>query len=89
MLPRFMVHLVTEVDFVDGDNVSDALKQNYQQHLAEALQKASDELSLRSMRGSKVMTIQAPRSTSRSDTSLRQAKLALIPCSSSILTHML
>jgi hypothetical protein len=58
MLPRFMVHLVTEVDFVDGDNVSDALKQSYQQHLVEALQKASDELSLRSMRGSKVMTIQ-------------------------------
>ena len=29
---RFMVHLVTEIDFVDGDEASDAAAQNYQKH---------------------------------------------------------
>jgi hypothetical protein len=27
---RFMVHLVTEIDFVDGDEASDVAAQNYQ-----------------------------------------------------------
>ena len=29
-----MVHFETEIDFVDGDKVSDALVQNYEKHLA-------------------------------------------------------
>ena len=30
---RFMVHLVTEVDFEDGDEASDKTVQNYQKQL--------------------------------------------------------
>ena len=30
---RFNVHLVTEVDFEDGDEASDVAVQNYQNHL--------------------------------------------------------
>ena len=30
---RFMVHLVTEIDFEDGDEASDETVQNYQKHL--------------------------------------------------------
>jgi hypothetical protein len=35
---RFMVHLVTEIDFVDGDEASDVAAQNYQKHLKETIQ---------------------------------------------------
>jgi hypothetical protein len=38
---RFMVHLVTEVDFVDGDEASDVAAQNYQKHLKETVQNAA------------------------------------------------
>ena len=31
---RFNVHLVTEIDFVDGDEASDEAAQNYQKHLS-------------------------------------------------------
>ena len=41
---RFNVHFVTEIDFVDGDAVSDALVQNYQKHLAETVQDAARNL---------------------------------------------
>ena len=34
---RFMVHLVTEVDFEDGDEASDVAAQNYQKHLKETI----------------------------------------------------
>ena len=34
---RFMVHLVTEIDFVDGDEASDAAAQNYQKHLSDTV----------------------------------------------------
>jgi hypothetical protein len=51
---RFMVHLVTEIDFVDGDNVPSGVKENYQKHLAEELQKAADNLSLRTIKGTQV-----------------------------------
>ena len=30
---RFMVRLVTEIDFVDGDETSDVALQNYEKHL--------------------------------------------------------
>ena len=31
---RFMMHLVTEVEFEDGDEASDKTVQNYQKHLS-------------------------------------------------------
>jgi hypothetical protein len=51
---RFMVHFVTEIDFVDGDKVSDALVQDYEKHLAETIKKAAEGLSLRTIKGNKV-----------------------------------
>jgi hypothetical protein len=38
---RFMVQLVTEVEFEDGDEASDVAVQNYQKHLKEAVQNAA------------------------------------------------
>jgi hypothetical protein len=39
---RFMVHLVTEIDFVDGDDeASDVAAQNYQKHLSETVRNAA------------------------------------------------
>ena len=51
---RFMVHLVTEIDFVDGDEVSDEVVQNYEKHLAETVQNAAQQLSLRTIKGAGV-----------------------------------
>ena len=34
---RFMVHLVTEIDFVDGDEASDEAVRNYQKHVSETV----------------------------------------------------
>jgi hypothetical protein len=55
---RFMVLLVTEIDFVDHDNVSDEIVHNYEKHLAETLQEAAKGLSLRTIRDSKVVKVQ-------------------------------
>jgi hypothetical protein len=55
---RFMVHLVTEIDFVDGDDVVDEVVQNYEKHLAEMLQNAAKKLSLRAIRDTKVVNVQ-------------------------------
>ena len=38
---RFMVHFVTEIDFVDGDEASDDVVQTYKKHLAETVQDAA------------------------------------------------
>jgi hypothetical protein len=38
---RFMVHLVTEVEFEDGDEASDKTVQNYQKHLKDTVQNAA------------------------------------------------
>jgi hypothetical protein len=51
---RFNVHFVTEIDFVDGDGVPDAAVQNYQKHLAETVQDAAQNLSLRTIKGARV-----------------------------------
>jgi hypothetical protein len=51
---RFNVHFVTEIDFVDGDAVPDAAVQNYQKHLAETVQEAAQNLSLRTIKGTRV-----------------------------------
>ena len=54
---RFMVHLVTEIDFVDGDEVSDEILQNYQKHLSETVQNAAQALSLRTIKDSRVESV--------------------------------
>ena len=54
---RFMVHLVTEIDFVDGDEVSDEILQNYQKHLSETVQNAAQHLPLRTIKGVRVETV--------------------------------
>ena len=54
---RFMVHLVTEVDFEDGDEASDKTVQNYQKHLKETVQSAAQALSLRTIKGARVETV--------------------------------
>jgi hypothetical protein len=38
---RFMVHLVTEVEFEDGDEASDKTVQNYQKQLSETVRNAA------------------------------------------------
>jgi hypothetical protein len=55
---RFMVHFVTEIDFVDGDEASDAMAQNYKKHLAETVQDAAQNLSLRTIKGARVESVQ-------------------------------
>jgi hypothetical protein len=54
---RFKVHLVTEIDFVDGDEASDAAAQNYMKHLADALDDAAQSLSLRTIKNTLVRTV--------------------------------
>jgi hypothetical protein len=55
---RFMVHFVTEIDFVDGDEASDAMAKNYKKHLAETVQDAAQNLSLRTIKGARVESVQ-------------------------------
>ena len=54
---RFNVHLVTEVDFVDGDEASDAAARNYEKDLAEAIQIAALGVSLRTIKDARVESI--------------------------------
>jgi hypothetical protein len=54
---RFRVHFVTEIDFVDGDEASDAAALDYKNHLAETVQDAAQNLSLRTIKGAKVETV--------------------------------
>ncbi len=54
---RFMVHLVIEVDFEDGDEASDKAVQNYQKHLKETVQNAAQGLMLRTIKGARVESV--------------------------------
>ena len=54
---RFMVHLVTEVEFEDGDEASGDVVQTYKKHLAETVQDAAEALSLRTIKGSQVENV--------------------------------
>ena len=47
---RFMVHLVTEIDFIDGDQASDQAAQSYQKHLSDSLRNAAQGISLRTIK---------------------------------------
>ena len=54
---RFMVHLVTEVDFEDGDEASDKTVQNYQKHLKDTVQNAAQGILLRTIKGLRVESL--------------------------------
>ena len=54
---RFMVHLVAEIDFEDGDEASDAAAQNYQKHLSDTVQNAARGLLLRTVKGARVESV--------------------------------
>ena len=48
---------MTEIDFVDGDEASDAAAQNYQKHLSETVRNAAQGLSLRTIKGGRVESV--------------------------------
>jgi hypothetical protein len=54
---RFMVHLVTEIDFVDGDEASDEAARNYKTHLAETVQNAAQGLLLWTIKDAQVESV--------------------------------
>jgi hypothetical protein len=54
---RFMVHLVTEVDFEDGDEASDKTVQNYQKNLKDTVQNAAQGILLRTVKGTRVESV--------------------------------
>ena len=54
---RFMVHLVTEVEFEDGDEASDKTVQNYQKQLSETVRNAPQGLLLRTVKGARIESI--------------------------------
>jgi hypothetical protein len=54
---RFMVHLMTEIDFIDGDEVSDEAAQNYQKHLLDTLRNAAQGISLRTIKEARVESV--------------------------------
>ena len=54
---RFMVHLVTEIDFVDGDEASDEAAQNYQKHLSDTLRNTAQGSSLRTIKDARVESV--------------------------------
>ena len=54
---RFNVHLVTEIDFVYGDEASDETAQNYQKHLKDTLLNAAQGISLRTIKDARVESV--------------------------------
>jgi hypothetical protein len=55
---RFITLLETEIDFVDGDSVSDAIAQGYEKHLMTVVQEVAQNLSLRTIQGNRVVRLQ-------------------------------
>ena len=45
----FITLLVTDVDFVDGDSVSDDVAKNYEEHLMTEIQRAVERFSIRTI----------------------------------------
>jgi hypothetical protein len=54
---RFMVHLVTEVEFEDGDEAPDKTVQNYQKQLSETVRNAAQGLLLRTVKGARIESV--------------------------------
>jgi hypothetical protein len=52
---RFMVLMVTEIDFVSG---TDGIEQGYEKHVAEVVKEAAQNLSLRTIEGNRVVKVQ-------------------------------
>ena len=59
---RFMVHLVTEVEFEDGDEASDKTVQNYQKQLSETVRNAAQGLLLRTVKGARIEVSRSQKS---------------------------
>jgi len=55
---RFITLLETEIDFVDGDSVSDEIAQGYEKHLMTVVQEVAQKLSLRTIQGNRVVRLQ-------------------------------
>jgi hypothetical protein len=55
-MSRFLVQMVTEIDFVSGG--SDPVAHGYEQHVAEVVKEAAQRLSLRTIQGNKVVKVQ-------------------------------
>jgi hypothetical protein len=53
---RFKVALVAEIDFVDGDEASDAAAQSYQKHLSDTLRNAQG-ISLQMIKTSRIENV--------------------------------
>ena len=68
---RFKVHLVTEIDFVDGDEVSDEAVQNYQKHLSDTLRNAAQGISLRTIKDAGSRASRSQKSRMNSNARLR------------------
>ena len=54
---RFVVRLVTEIDFVDGGEVSNEAVQNYQKHLSDTLRNTAQGISLRTIKDARVESV--------------------------------
>ena len=54
---RFMVHLVTEIDFEDGDEASDETVQNYQKSSSRDGSERGQAVSLRTIKGSRIESV--------------------------------
>ena len=54
---RFKVALVAEIDFVDGDEASDAAAQSYQEHLSDTLRNAAQGISLQMIKTSRIENV--------------------------------
>ena len=57
-MQRFILLLVTEIDFVGGGQENDSFAEGYEQHLATVVQEAAQNLSLRTVAGTKVVKVQ-------------------------------
>jgi hypothetical protein len=54
---RFRVNLVTEIDFIDGDETSDEAAQSYQKHLSNTLRNAAQGISLQMIKTSRIESV--------------------------------
>ena len=54
---RFNVHMVTEVDFVDGDEASDEAVRNYEKDLKETFKTRPRELSPHTIKDAQVESV--------------------------------
>jgi hypothetical protein len=54
---RFIVRLVTEIDFIDGDEASDEAAQSYQKHLSDTLRNAAQGISLQMIKNARVESV--------------------------------